>query len=416
MAFKGKFCLKKVFFVVFVWTLAALLIKMTMLDSLIWYHSPVGVLEPASLHQENQVFNQDKIQAKNLALNLTDMSELDGLLQILQTRLQNYSGPMLHWKDRRCTNKTTGATSCYDTACPGHFSPSLRERLQQVLSVRAPIPARYLEALASAARPVTPHKYIFVTGTSSNHYQEMQALLNSSFESLFPRMKGENYTFVVYNLGLTTEQRKKTEKHCRCTLIDFPFSGLPEFVKFLNCYVWKPLIIASLLEKAEYLVWMDASIRWKKSTPLAEMFSRAKSIGYQTRHNTGPIAVRSQASMAQFFGDHLCQYSPFTEMETGLGFYYNDRFMREAILKPWLSCAFNTDCMCIKDSARLRNCRRRGKTRYGVCHRFEQSSIGMIFSKLFLDKRPMLYLRHNAVRVARNQKMNWFESSTDYVE
>ncbi|XP_076434632.1 uncharacterized protein LOC143274644 [Babylonia areolata] len=374
-------------------------------------------IQMENLKLENpKKMDQEGIQMKNLkkqTLTSQDMPELDELLQILQTRLQNYSGTKLNWMDSECTNKTRGATPCYDTACPGHFSLSLRERLRQVLSVRAPIPAKYLEALASAARPVTPHKYIFVTGASSNHYEEMQALLNSSFESLFPRMKGENYTFVVYNLGLTPEERAQTEKHCRCTLIDFPFAGLPDSVTFLGCYAWKPLIVASLLEKAEYLVWMDASIRWKKSTPLAEMFSRAKSIGYQTRHNAGSIAARTQASMAQFFGDHLCQYSPFTEMETGLGFYYNDRFMREAILKPWLSCAFNTDCMCVKDSAGLRNCRRRGKTRYAMCHRWEQSSIGMIFSKLFLDKRPMLYVPRNAVRVAKGDKMSWFESLTD---
>ncbi|XP_076434720.1 uncharacterized protein LOC143274704 isoform X2 [Babylonia areolata] len=310
--------------------------------------------------------------------------------------------------DDECTNKTIGATPCYDTACPGHFSPSLRERLRQVLSVRAPIPAKYLEALASAARPVTPHKYIFVTAASSNHYHEMQALLNSSFESLFPRMKGENYTFVVYNLGLTPEERKKTEKHCRCTLIDFPFAGLPDFVTFLGCYVWKPLIVASLLEKAEYLVWMDTSIRWEESAPLADIFSQTKTIGYQTRHGNRSIAVHTQASMAQFFGDHLCQYSPFTEMETGFLFFYNDRFTREAILKPWLSCAFNTDCMCVKDSARLRDCERASKTRYSVCHRWEQSSIGMIFSKLFLDKRPMLYVPDNTVKIARGHIMKWF--------
>ncbi|XP_076434879.1 uncharacterized protein LOC143274825 isoform X2 [Babylonia areolata] len=345
------------------------------------------------------------------SVNQTDMSDLEDLLQILETRMNNYTGVTLNWTRKVCAKNTKGAIPCNDPACPAQFSPSTRERLRQVLSTRAPIPARYLQALASAARNVTSHKYIFVTGASSNHYHEMQALLHTSFQSLFPRMKGEDYAFVVYNLGLTPMQRNLTEKHCRCTLINFPFNELPDYISFLNCYVWKPLVVASLLEKAEYLVWMDASIRWRNNTALAEMFSRAKTNGYQTRHNTGSIATRSQASMARFFGDHLCQYAPFTEMETGLGFYYNDRFMRDAILKPWLSCAFSRDCMCVKDSASLKKCGGSHKPRYGACHRWEQSSIGMIFSKLLLDKRPMTYVPHQSVRVARGQRMSWFESS-----
>ncbi|XP_076473055.1 uncharacterized protein LOC143302325 [Babylonia areolata] len=399
MAFEGKSCFQKGFFVLSACALVGLFIKAIMLDSHHMLTWTSGIVPPPH-------------EAKNgNTSTVTDMKELDELLQALQTKLQNYSGPRQNWMARKCTNKTTGATTCYDTACPGHFSLSLRERLRQVLSARAPIPAKYLEAMASAARPVTPHKYIFVTGESSNHYQEMQALLNSSFENLFPQMKGENYTFVVYNLGLTPKQRNQTKKHCRCTVIDFPFAGLPSFFKNLRCYVWKPIIVASLLEKAEYLVWMDASIRWQETTPVLKMFSRAKYHGYQTRENGGSIAVRTQEGMAKFFGDELCQYSPFGELPTGLMFLYNDRFTREAILKPWLSCAFNTDCMCIKDSARLGNCGRKIKGRYAVCHRWEQSSIGMIFSKLFLDKRPMLYVPHNSIRVARGHRMNWFESS-----
>ncbi|XP_076463649.1 uncharacterized protein LOC143295868 isoform X2 [Babylonia areolata] len=181
--------------------------------------------------------------------------ETEELLKVLLKRLQRYTGPKLEWTKYVCHKYVENIAPCYDTTCPGQFSPSLRTRLKQVLATRSPIPAQYLQALASAAQSVTPHKYIFATGTSSNHFREMELFLHTALTSLLPRMEGKDFALLVYDLGLTTEQRERLQKICRCTVLDFPFSGLPDFVSELKCYTWKPLIIASLLEKAEYLTW-----------------------------------------------------------------------------------------------------------------------------------------------------------------
>ena len=78
-------------------------------------------------------------------------------------------------------------------------------------------------------------------------------------------------------------------------------------------------------------------------------------------------------------------------------------------MQPWLSCAFNQSCMCVKDFLWNFGCSASPPRRYGRCHRFDQSSLGIILSKLLLDQRPIVYLPPGFVRVAREERLNWFE-------
>ena len=78
-------------------------------------------------------------------------------------------------------------------------------------------------------------------------------------------------------------------------------------------------------------------------------------------------------------------------------------------MEPWLSCAFDQRCMCVKDFFSNFHCGSSPPRRYGRCHRFDQSGLGIILSKLLLDQRPIVYLPRGSVRVARGELMNWFE-------
>ena len=88
----------------------------------------------------------------------------------------------------------------------------------------------------------------------------------------------------------------------------------------------------ALIDKAEYLIWMDASIRWRVSVSLETIFERSRQGGVQLIPNEGSIAVRTVRSMFQFFGDQQCQYAPFGEAQTTLLVFYNDRFVCISLL------------------------------------------------------------------------------------
>nr|KAG5699106.1 hypothetical protein BaRGS_017789 [Batillaria attramentaria] len=83
----------------------------------------------------------------------------------------------------------------------------------------------------------------------------------------------------------------------------------------------------SLIDKAEFVIWMDTSVRWSAVSPLDPVFQRAKERGLQLREvNSGVISVRTTASTFDFYGDMTCQYTRFSEIESGAGIYHNEEF------------------------------------------------------------------------------------------
>ncbi|KAK7477619.1 hypothetical protein BaRGS_00031167 [Batillaria attramentaria] len=265
--------------------------------------------------------------------------------------------------------------------------------------------------MTSFIKDIPSYKYIFVSAASTSHYTEMQGLVLNLVRNVFPRVK--NYTFILVDLGLGPKQRNLTEKYCRCTVLDFPFHLLPQFFKELKCATWKPFVIRSLIDKAEFVIWMDTSVRWSAVSPLDPVFQRAKERGLQLREvNSGVISVRTTASTFDFYGDMTCQYTRFSEIESGAGIYHNEEFVREVILDPWVSCAFDTRCMCVEKYRKLLGCSASPPRRDNRCHRFDQSSLGIIVSKLFLHQRGKLIFQAGSHKVARGHTFNWFKTGT----
>lgn len=305
-----------------------------------------------------------------------------------------------------CAKMNTSHT-CINQTCPTFFSLPPEVRLRQILSTRTQAYNSHLPAVASLLKNVSSFKYIFASAVSSNHYNELQRLVKNLVTNMFPRV--ENYTFLLFDLGLGPFQRNLTEKHCRCTVVDFPFHLLPPFFKKLKCFSWKPFIIRSLIDKAKFVIWMDSSIHWSGVSPLEPLFQRAKEHGLQLRQSQFSMSLRTGLQMFKFYKDLPCQYSSFAEIESGVGIYHNDQFVREAVLDPWVSCAFDTDCMCVDNFKKLLGCSNVPPRRDGQCHRFDQSSLAVIVSKLFLHRRGALILPPASHSVLRGQMLDWFK-------
>ncbi|KAK7477616.1 hypothetical protein BaRGS_00031164, partial [Batillaria attramentaria] len=232
-------------------------------------------------------------------------------------------------------------------------------------------------AVTAFIKDIPSYKYIFVSAASTSHYTEMQGTgVKPRLRNVFPRVK--NYTFILVDLGLGPKQRN-----------------------------------LSLIDKAEFVIWMDTSVRWSAVSPLDPVFQRAKERGLQLREvNSGVISVRTTASTFDFYGDMTCQYTRFSEIESGAGIYHNEEFVREVVLDPWVSCAFDTRCMCVEKYRKLLGCSASPPRRDNRCHRFDQSSLGIIVSKLFLHQRGKLIFQAGSHKVARGHTFNWFKTGT----
>ncbi|PIO68683.1 hypothetical protein TELCIR_09517 [Teladorsagia circumcincta] len=97
----------------------------------------------------------------------------------------------------------------------------------------------------------------FVTATSDNHFKEALTLL-ANIRKLWPQKK-----IIVYNIGLNPKTIQALKAKCLVEVRDFPFSFYPPYVKQLDQYRWKPLLIAMMVKEFGAVWYMDTSIRWK---------------------------------------------------------------------------------------------------------------------------------------------------------
>ncbi|XP_070209114.1 uncharacterized protein [Littorina saxatilis] len=337
----------------------------------------------------------------------TDDNTIENLAVILNKKLSDFPSEKGGPTKKLCDRAKSASEPCVNATCPTMFSSSPEIRLKQILSTRNESLHSFKSAMAEVTRGVSASfKYMLVSAVSANHYYEMQAMVKNVHTHLLPRLT--NFTFIIFDLGLTPLQRNLTEKNCGCTVLDYPFDKLPALFSILKCYTWKPMIIRSLIEKTEFLVWMDSSVRWNRTAQsLDSLFQRCRERGLQVWFGRiGSVAVHTEHDMFRFYGDQPCQYDPYGEMHGSYGVYHNEPFVRYAVLDPWLSCAFTRRCMCLQNAKH--SCARKTlPRRTGVCHRFDQSSLGIILIKLY-GSRIKLINMNTQMEVHRGDNAKWF--------
>lgn len=99
----------------------------------------------------------------------------------------------------------------------------------------------------------------FVTAFSDNHFDEFIAVANKL--NKLKRTKYPELTLIVYDIGLTKDRVSKVQRMCNCSVRRFPFELYPEHVRNLRGYTWKPIIIQTMLQESDFVMWLDTSIR-----------------------------------------------------------------------------------------------------------------------------------------------------------
>lgn len=99
--------------------------------------------------------------------------------------------------------------ACVHQNC-SQLSNNVTQRVQSLISEKTVLSKAQDDLLTSIAAQIPETDVILLTAASSNHYEEMQALLHSIHSMVFPGLsKQENFSLVVWDIGLTADQRKK---------------------------------------------------------------------------------------------------------------------------------------------------------------------------------------------------------------
>ena len=239
---------------------------------------------------------------------------------------------------------------------------------------------------------------IIVTAASANHFTESLALLvnlNCSIRRMFPKME-----LIYFDIGLLPQQREEIKRYCNCTFVKFPFHHFPEHVYNVKIYAWKPIIIQLALVNHQFVLYVDASIRFHRYSELSTLFEKAISNGilFPLLERRFTVAHNTDVETFVFLHKNPMDYLKKYEMPTGWIFITRTEFILTNIMSPWITCALTPGCFATENAKFLeQSCRSslqlhfREKVKViGMCHRYEQSIISILIHDIFKQRAKFL--------------------------
>lgn len=253
---------------------------------------------------------------------------------------------------------------------------------------------------------------VILAGISENHFREVEGLIKSVHEHLLN--KSYRLHFIVYDLGLSNSSLELLEKYCRCEIRKFPFEMYPLHILDVRRYTWKPILIQMALQEFDFVMWMDSSIRLTNHS-LFPLFQAASHRGIQIRKGGGSLAFRTNRNTFRRLQEDPCRFIVFPEMETGWVLVKRNPFIMTAVMRPWVTCAIEPGCMSPLDFKNYIHCHP-DRQYIGACHRFDQSVLGIILTRIFNYRINFVYFisKSEFGSVQRRDSPWYFPRPTQY--
>jgi hypothetical protein len=189
---------------------------------------------------------------------------------------------------------------------------------------------------------------MYLTAVSSNHFRWFMRLL-ASVQAVDPRVP-----YRVVDLGLAPAERDWLAASAAVTVDTFDFSRYPPYFNVSVAageYAFKPVVIAETLERADVVVWMDASNLLKE--PLSRHLEDVRRDGgFFSSVSSGTVRDWTHPGMLAYYGVGGGD-SVLGKTNCNAAFLIFERAATlEALVKPWVACALTKACIAPEGSSR----------------------------------------------------------------
>ncbi|KAK3593260.1 hypothetical protein CHS0354_012351 [Potamilus streckersoni] len=221
-----------------------------------------------------------------------------------------------------------------------------------------------------------------VTAVTSSDFWDVQGLLkqfNHRLKKLFPDAK-----MIVYDIGLYQSETELLKKYGFVEVRSFQTSQYPSHVGDISNYAWRPIIIQSILEEFGSVIWISPQSRIAHATDLKQLKYRGDRhfFAWQTKEYIATIAYTNPKTFT-YLNESRCCFLESGLVDMSMLVFYRTNFTWNAIMKPWLKCTLNKDCL-IPPKARYSGCFHMRKPKTTGCHRYDQSVLSIILDRVFL--------------------------------
>lgn len=338
------------------------------------------------------LLEQERVPREMLVREETMDDLIDRMAAILAETLDRFTEKGASGGRVTCINEEVIGNSCELSSCLRLQLPvALRVRVEQLVKPDdLRLEVKWKRTLEQMRRQL-PGNYdvMIVSAASSSHYEEARNLIINLHLNVFPYLA--NSTLVLYNLGLTPDELVNLSEMCRCKIIDFPWDTFPDFFSINQCHAWKPVIIKAHTPQANLIMWLDSSVRFRHDPEgLHHVLATTRELGIQAGRIMASVSHQTLPNTFHFFGDEACAYLPYMSSLTSMIIVHNEEFVQRVILEPWMACALSGKCMCPQGVKNLTDIgsgchRQHGTYFYGACHRFDQSALNIIGTKLYQE-------------------------------
>ena len=249
---------------------------------------------------------------------------------------------------------------------------------------RTPVDAMYQapdDALTNTVDAMYQRLVVF-TAFSSNHFREAQDMIGS-VQKYLPHTK-----IIVYDIGLSTEERGKVAKYCNVEFRMFDFSKYPPHVKNIKNYAWRPFMLQELAQEYDVILYGDASLRLTGYNISKALECLLDFPFLDAKSAQKPIIALTHEKQIEYFNfppsrQYMAHWR--TVQATAWFLLVND-LTREKIIAPWVDCVAHEECVAPKGATK-ENCDfdllKSNNGSFVGCHRFIQSALNIILVREF---------------------------------
>ena len=230
-----------------------------------------------------------------------------------------------------------------------------------------------------------------VTAVSSNHFIELIARVD-----VMAKFMPANVKIAVYDLGLTENEVEtlKNTNSVEYRIFDFP--SYPTFVKRLENFAWKALIIQKILSEFGGALWMDSSVVFQDSYEkiVRYMVEKNSSFLYYLSRAGNTVISGSEPRMFEFLPMKGTKQITARMPQAGGILMYNTALARRDIMKWVLACCLEEHCIAPSGSTHECGDNYPPDT-FGGCHSFDQSLLAIVVSNAYDSQEERYTLPNN---------------------
>eukprot|EP00117_Sycon_ciliatum_P040635 scpid62037/ scgid29831/ len=232
----------------------------------------------------------------------------------------------------------------------------------------------------AALDDMTFRQFPVVSAASEDHAREVLDLVSS----VNTRMRHRG--IIVYDLGLHTTSRGYVEAMCNTAMRSIRRDFFADLLDNLQEYQWKPLVIYAAFLEFDGVIWADASIRFRK--PIREVALVKHGVGFVGVEEppASPVGAFTHDATLAALGVQRQSVAKARMAVSGATIWMRQGNVPVLLLHRWMACAFRKDCIAPTGAKRnIKFCRLRERTsgHYIGCHRYDQSVLSILLSKVF---------------------------------